>query len=84
MATLTETKEVCDVCRNPRRRTLVYRVGEDGLLVKVLLCKEHGKYLNELIKLGSVVQTTAPVARLWTIDEIEERKKKAPPSPRRD
>ena len=81
MATITETREVCDVCKNSRRKTRLYRVGEDGLLVKVLLCREHGKYLDQLIQIGSVVQTTGPRARLWTLEEIEERKRKTPPGP---
>lgn len=81
MAILTDVREVCDVCRNPRRKVTLYRVGRDGLLVKVVLCREHGKYLEELIAIGSVVPDTAPKAKLWTIEEIEERKKKTPPDP---
>ena len=81
MATVTKTKEVCDVCGNTRRRTRPYRVGEDGVLVRVVLCREHGEPLDSLIKIGSIVQTTAPTARVWTMEEIEARKKKTPPNP---
>lgn len=80
MATITETREVCDVCKNTRRKTRLYRVGEDGVLARVLLCREHGKYLDNLIELGTIVPSTAPVARLWTIEEIESRKRKLPPA----
>ena len=83
MATITETREVCDVCHNPRRKVKTYRVGYDGLLVKVAVCAEHAKPLEKLLDLGTPVRSASPKVKVWDIGEIEKLKKaqkRNPPS----
>ena len=78
MAIITNTTEVCDVCRNPRRKVKRYRVGFDGRLVGVLLCREHAVPVEELIELGTYVPSQSPQPKVWTLEEIEaERRKQA-------
>lgn len=84
MVTITESKTVCSVCRNPRRKVSAYRVGQDGVLVTVDLCKEHGAYIEELIALGTIVPFPSSKVKVWDIEEIETRKaqkRKAAPNP---
>jgi hypothetical protein len=84
MVTITESKTVCSVCRNPRRKVAAYRVGQDGVLVTVDLCKEHGTYVEELIALGTIVPFPSSRVKVWDIEEIETRKaqrRKAAPNP---
>lgn len=71
VATLVKTKDTCDVCNSTRRRTQRYRVGLDGDLVKVDLCKEDGAYLDKLIKLGERTPNPSPRVKVWTMEEIE-------------
>lgn len=75
MAIITNTTEACDVCRNPRRKVTRYRVGIDGRLVSVLLCREHGAYVQELIQLGTHVPNQSPRVKVWDMEEIEKLKK---------
>lgn len=84
MVTITEAKTVCDVCKAPRRKVTRYRVGQDGVLVGVDLCKEHGAYIEELIALGTVLPFPSSKVKVWDIEEIETRKaqkRKAAPNP---
>ena len=76
MATLTKTTSVCDVCKSTRRQVKRYRVAQDGTLVAVDLCSEHGAYLEKLLKLGERVPHTSPRVKLWTPEEIEAEKKR--------
>ena len=75
MAVLTNTQEVCDRCRNPRRKVTRYRVGQDGHLVGVLLCREHAVPLDELMALGTHVPSQSPKVKVWDMEEIEKAKK---------
>ena len=63
-------KNICDVCENPRRKVKMYRVGQDGDLVKVELCKEDAEPLERLLKLGERVPNASPKAKLWDMEEI--------------
>ena len=75
VATITETREVCDLCGNPRRKVRTYRVGYDGHCVKVTLCvSEHAKPLEKAIAVGSPVSSPSPKVKLWDMDEIERMK----------
>ena len=84
MALLTNTQEVCDRCRTPRRKVTRYRVGQDGHLVGVLLSREDDKPLDGLMALGTHVPSQSPRVKVWDMDEIEKAKKsqnrKLPPS----
>lgn len=78
MAVITTKQEVCEVCRNTRRKVTRYRVGQDGQLVSVLLCREHGQPLDELIAMGTHVPNQSPRVKVWDLEEIEaERKRQA-------
>ena len=85
MARIVKIKDVCDVCKNQRRKVKRYRVAQDGDLVSVVLCGEHGEYLDKLLKIGERIASTSPRAKLWTFEEIQAEKKRAerrkPPSP---
>ena len=74
MAVIHSAQEVCDVCRNQRRKVTRYRVGQDGHLVSVLLCREHAKYPDELIALGTHVPSQSPRVKVWDMEEIEKMK----------
>lgn len=76
VARIVKIKDVCDVCRNKRRKVKRYRVAQDGDLVAVVLCSEHAKYLDELLKIGERIPNASPRAKLWSIDEIEAEKKR--------
>lgn len=76
VATLTKVRDVCDVCGSKRRRTRTFRVGQDGDLVKVDLCREDGEYLDRLIKLGERIPNASPRVKLWTMEEIEREGKR--------
>lgn len=69
-------KETCDVCKSPRRKTQRYRVGLDGDLVKVDLCRRDGEYLDKLIKLGERIPNASPRVKVWTMEEIEREGKR--------
>lgn len=75
MAILTSRTEVCDVCRNSRRKVTRYRVGQDGHQVSVLLCREHGQPLDELIEIGTHMPSQSPSPKVWDIEEIEAKRK---------
>lgn len=78
MAVITNRQEVCDTCRNPRRKVARYRVGQDGKLVAVLLCREHAKPLDDLIAVGTHVPNQSPRVKVWDLEEIEaERRNQA-------
>lgn len=76
VATLTKVEDICDICKRPRRRTKRYRVGQDGDLVKVDLCREDAEFLDRLIKLGERVPNPSPRVKLWTMEEIEKEAKR--------
>lgn len=69
-------RSTCDVCKSPRRKTQRYRIGLDGDLVAVDLCREDGAYLDKLIKLGERIPNPRPTPKLWTIEEIEKERKR--------
>lgn len=75
MAVITNMTEVCDVCRNPRRKVQRYRLGQDGKLVAVVLCKEHAAPVELLIDLGTRVPNHSPQVQVWTMDDIEKERK---------
>ena len=66
-----KTLEICDVCKSTRRKVKPYRVAQDGDSVRLLLCSEHGKPLDDLIKLGERVPSNTPRAKVWDMEEIE-------------
>lgn len=46
--------EVCDVCRNPKRKVRDYRIARDSnRLMRVVLCSEHAEPLEELLKVAT-------------------------------
>jgi hypothetical protein len=70
-------REVCDVCRNDRRKVQDYRIARDSnRLMRIVLCAEHAESLEELLKIAAPVASNAPDARLWTIEEIEKEKRR--------
>lgn len=75
MATITEVKNVCDVCQAPRRKVTAYRVGTEGMTVEVELCREHRDLIESLITKGHVIPTPSRRVKVWDVDEIETRKK---------
>lgn len=78
VARIVKTKDVCDVCQNPRRKVKTYRVGQDGDLVKVELCREDAEPLERLLKIGERIPFASRRAKLWTPEEIErERRRQA-------
>lgn len=83
MARADRVRDVCDVCESKRRQVKRYRVGQAGRLVTVVLCREHAKYVEELIMLGTHVPTQSATVKVWDIAEIEKLKraqnKRTPP-----
>lgn len=69
-------RNICDVCGNQRRKVKTYRVGQDGDLVKVELCKEDAEPLELLLKLGERVPNASPKAKIWSIEEIEKERRR--------
>lgn len=76
VARLMKIKNICDVCENPRRKVKTYRVGQDGTLVKVELCKEDAEPLEHLLKLGERMPNASPKAKVWTIEDIEKERRR--------
>jgi hypothetical protein len=68
-------ENICDVCRNPRRKVRPYRLAQDGDSVRVVLCKEHSKPIDDLLKLGERVPSNAPRAKVWSMEEIEKQRR---------
>ena len=84
VARIMKIKNVCDVCKNKRRKVKIYRVGFDGTTVAVELCHEHAAPLEQMLKIGEPLTSTTPKVRTWTIEEImaekkRQAKKKQPP-----
>lgn len=78
MATLTRVSTVCDVCRNPKRRTKTFRVTMGDGAVVLILCTEHRKPLESLLKHGTLSEPPkrpGPPVKLWEMSEIEALKK---------
>jgi hypothetical protein len=84
MVTLTTRVVVCDVCKNPRRKTKPYRAGTEETLYLFRLCAEHGAPLDELLNTGygDEISLAVPKVRvgLTTMEEIEAMKRKKPPT----
>ena len=76
VARIVKIKDVCDVCKNPRRKVKRYRVQWDSDVVAVYLCSEHGEYLDKLLKLGERVPNQSPRAKVWSMEEIEAEKRR--------
>lgn len=71
------TTEVCDVCRNPNRKVQDYRIARDSnRLMRIVLCSEHGKPLEDLLRIAQPAASNAPGARVWSIEEIEKEKRR--------
>ena len=88
VATQTNTSEVCDRCLNPRRRKLTtYTAGKDGFTVRIVLCQEHSRIMDDMMARGKVVPSASPQVKVWDFDEIQAmkkaRKQKNPSRPRR-
>ena len=66
---------ICDVCQNPRRKVKPYRVAQDGDSVRVMLCKEHAKPLDDIIKIGERVPSTSGRVKVWDFEEVERLKR---------
>lgn len=75
MATITEVKNVCDICQAPRRKVRSYRVGTEGVTVEVELCREHRECVDLLIARGHHVPTPSKRVKVWDVEEIEKRKR---------
>jgi hypothetical protein len=77
-------KNVCDVCKNKRRKVKIYRVGFDGETVGVELCSEHAAPLEQMLKIGERLNTTTPKVKVWSLEDIEaekrRQKRKQPPA----
>lgn len=77
MAIVTKVSTVCDRCRNPKRRIKTYRVNSGDQAVVLLLCFEHRKEIEDLIKIGTPVdlpRRPGPPVKLWEMSEIEDNK----------
>lgn len=44
--------------------------------MRVVLCSEHAKPLEDLLKVGIPAVSNAPGARIWTMEEIERERKR--------
>lgn len=76
MATKTIVTNVCDECHSTRRKVDTYRVGAEGILYRLTLCREHARPLVRLAKLGEAISQSGPAGvKLWDIGEIERMKK---------
>jgi len=71
-----KTQNICDVCENPRRKVKTYRVGQDGDLVKVELCREDAEPLDRLLKIGERMPNASPRAKMWTLEDIEKERRR--------
>lgn len=71
---------VCDVCEDPNRSTVAYRITSGDRKASVDLCDEHGKPVESLLMPAvAAVQPTrrrrSLGARVTTIEEIEKTAK---------
>ncbi len=71
MAVTTRTTIVCDVCRNPKRKTVVWRLQKGDVASLVVLCREDAKPLEELMLAGVEDEHLTSKAKLWTMEEID-------------
>lgn len=79
MAIMTKVSTVCDVCRNPKRRTKTYRVQNGEGSWVLTLDREHAQPLLELLQYATEVPATrrpGPPVKLWEMDEIEAERKR--------
>ena len=76
VARIVKIRDVCDVCRNKRRKVKLYRLQQDGDKVALWLCSEHGQPLDKLLKIGERIPDASPRARVWTFEEIEAEKRR--------
>lgn len=87
MAQVVNVKVVCDVCGNPRRSVKPYRVAQDGSSVRVMLCKEHARPVDELLKIGERIPDSSPKVKIYSMEDIaalaRAQKKRKPPSGQR-
>lgn len=44
--------------------------------MRIVLCSEHGKPLEDLLRIAQPAASNAPGARVWSIEEIEKEKKR--------
>jgi hypothetical protein len=79
MATIEVT--VCDVCRNPERRTTQFHIAANRSAFSVDLCDEHAAPLRDLLKHGSVAPAPRSNATRTPVSPVRPRamnERKAP------
>jgi len=67
---------VCDVCRNPERRTTQFAVAEDGVSSVLELCRDHAAPLREMLKHGTVAPVRGTAARVASARKAPARRKR--------
>ena len=72
---ITTVAVACDVCKNPKRKTHRYRMGDGEGLFAFELCREHAAPLRAILATGGEPLTPAPRVKVWQMDEIETLKK---------
>lgn len=68
---------VCDVCRNPERRTTRFTVAEEGAISVLELCRDHAAPLREMLKHGTVAPVRGTATKVATARKTPTRRKRA-------